>query len=430
MAIFHFLANVFLAGVWPSDVWPVHDRVHYSACRRAKSQRPSRLTLLLLALIVIGAVTCEPLSRPWGEFVVPPGQPVRIGVAVDLDAAPSEGLTPPSAGLLPGATVAGHPIEQVPIAVHCQATTPAAIAPDPAAVAGLLGFVGGGCSSACVYAEGILFDEKTTMVAAGCTAAAVVQQGFPTAFRLAWDDNDQGVVAANYIASNLGARRAVVVGDDSSYSRSLTAAFAARFREEGGSATEVHLPVAGSNDESRLLARIGSAQPSAIFLAVARTDAAEIFMRLQSDLPAVTTIASDTVLANPPCSDETLLSPSLCSSSVQPPTGLLTAGLMRAADGWASELALGATSPSLFSGQQNDAIRLYAAALAQVAHPRPDGSVVIGRQQLRDAIAKIRISGETGRIDFGAGGERQHDVGAAVYQLGPDQPLLLRSLER
>src|SRR5207244_1810256 len=141
--------------------------------------------------------------------------------------------------------VAGHSIRLVPIPIHCRADRPAAIAPSMEPIAGVAGYIGPGCSSACVYAEGLLYSERGPRIAPGCTAAAVVQQGFPTVFRVAWNDDDQATSAADYSWSGLHARRAAVVRDTSVYARAMTSAFKARFRQHGGSVVEIELPVTG-----------------------------------------------------------------------------------------------------------------------------------------------------------------------------------------
>jgi ABC-type branched-subunit amino acid transport system substrate-binding protein len=95
-----------------------------------------------------------------------------------------------------------------------------------------------------------------------------------------------------------------------------------------------------------------------------------------------------------------------------------------------SELERGADSPALFDAQQADAVRLYASALTKAGIPRPDGSFVVGRESLRDALANAEFEGETGRITFDHAGERQRDIGAALYYVAGGQLTPLRLLQR
>jgi ABC-type branched-subunit amino acid transport system substrate-binding protein len=355
--------------------------------------------MLMLAAALLMA--CLPLSRPWSEIVVAPGQPILLGFSVDADAETGSSVQPALAER-DATQVAGHRVQLVPITIHCQADRPAAVAPSRDSITGLAGYVGTSCSGACVYAEGLLYEERSTMIASGCTAAAVVQQGFPTVFRIAWNDDDQAKAAADYIRSGLHARRAAVVRDTSIYARAMTFAFNTQFRQHGGSVVEVELPATGSVDVARTAARVRDAGAGAVFLATSRPDSAGLFVELRSSLAPLPVIGADSVLDG---------------SGGGPPDGLVTAGLARRTGAWISEIDAGIGSPDLFENQSEDALGLYVAALNKTARGQRDGSLVIDRQSLRDALAHLEVIGSTGRISFDSRGERRHDTGAAVYSI-------------
>jgi ABC-type branched-subunit amino acid transport system substrate-binding protein len=369
-----------------------------------------RRALALIALIAALMAGCGQLSRPWGDLQVARGSPIRIGLLTDVDA-PGAGATG-QANAPPEGRVDGHLVEIVPVPVHCQAGAAAATAPDPAALAGLAGVVGSGCSSACVYAESLLFQQKTTLVASGCTAMAVLQTGYPIAFRIVWDDVDQAIVAADYGRLALGAGTAAVVSDGSAYARALLPAYTARFKSRGGKTVdEVDVPASGAVNVPQVAAQIEAERAQTVLLAISRPDTSDLFAQLQAALPGETVIATDTVFA---------------PAAGPPPAGLVAVGLTRGANGWTSELDLGPLTPDLFAAQESDALTLYAQAIGEVARPEPDGRLRIPLQALRDAIARLRLSGQTGRIDFDTAGDRRHDVGAALYRLGEGAPVRLR----
>jgi branched-chain amino acid transport system substrate-binding protein len=368
----------------------------------------------LLVLLALLAAACARLSQPWGSVEVASGQPIRIGLLTDMDAGGAPALLQETSRAI---TVDGHELQIVPVPVHCAAPSAVATAPEDAALRGLSGVIGSGCSSACVYAESMLFETKTTLVASGCTAAAVVQSGYPIAFRLTWDDQDQALVAADYSRKVAHARRAIVVTDGSAYSRALMPAYDARFRARGGERPEqVEIPPSGEVDAEQLAREIEANGATAVFIAVARPDARALFAQLQTRLPGSTVIATDTVFLGDP--------------GEAPPSGLVAVGLARRGGAWASELDAGPDSPDLFTAQAADALRIYAAAVGDVAKPQPDGSLLIPRQALRDALARTDMRGATGRIEFDAGGDRKHDVGAALYRLGAGLPVRVQVYER
>ena len=194
-----------------------------SAASASRRRRASAL-LILLALTL---VACRSLETPWGNLVVSPGAPVRLGATYDADAPDSTPQPADTSTALPA--IAGHPLTLVPIPVNCHSENPADVVSD-SDLDGLAGLLGGACSRACVYTEPGLYDRRLTMLAYGCTSGAVVTQELPIVFRLAWDDDDQGRIAADYARSNLRVRRVAIVSDTTVYGRALGDAFTSRFR--------------------------------------------------------------------------------------------------------------------------------------------------------------------------------------------------------
>jgi Periplasmic binding protein len=239
-----------------------------------------RLGLLLSAFLLGMASSCGTGARKWGEIVIAPGAPVLLGVGIDSNGAigSSDDLTPKLA-----TTIAGHPLQIVGIPVHCQGTQPSDLVPLSADIQSLSGFVAPACSASCIYSEGVLFELRTTMLVPGCTAAGVVGQGFSNVFRIAWNDNDQARVAADYVLTDLG--KAAVVRDSSVYSRSLSNAFVTELKAHGGSGQEVEISLEGTVDIEQAQRRVRAARAGAVFFAVSRPDAAELAARLRAALP-------------------------------------------------------------------------------------------------------------------------------------------------
>lgn len=389
---------------------------------RTRQAAAGLVALLSLAVLF---VACGVTARPWGQIVVGSGQPILLGLAIDGASQP--GFAPPDAdralpaSVAAAATIDGHPLQIVPVPVHCGAGAASDLAPSATALQGLAGLVGPPCSAACIYSEGLLYELRLTMIAPACTAAGVTQQGFPIAFRLAWRDDDEGVLAAKYASESLGARRAVVIRDTSVHARALTGSFSGTLKARGGSATELEVQATVRDDPEGLGRAVRAARPQLIFLSVDRPDAAGLYAALSAQFPELPLIGTDTVLAPGGC---TLMPGAGDPGAAMPPCTLagssaprlVAVGLGRREGGWYSELdTSGEGSP--FGNQLQDAVGIYSAAIEKVAKPRPDGSLVVGKQALRDTIARTQAHGRSGRIEFDPSGERRHDVGAALYEL-------------
>ncbi|HVC29911.1 MAG TPA: ABC transporter substrate-binding protein, partial [Steroidobacteraceae bacterium] len=213
-----------------------------------------------------------PRPRPWGSLIVAPGQPIPLALAAATADARNLALT---AGRVAAAAgpIDGHALSVTALPVGCAAADPMSAAVDTRALRNSAGVIGPMCSTACVYSEGALYAKRLTMITPSCTAAAVVQQGFPIAFRLAWDDNDQAVLSARYARAGLHAGRAAVVGDKTIYCVALTTVFKDVFRGAGGSVVAASSLSAAGGDLGGLARAIRSAHADVVFVAVGGSEA-------------------------------------------------------------------------------------------------------------------------------------------------------------
>jgi len=278
--------------------------------------------------------------------------------------------------------------------------------------------------------EGVLFDQRTTMIAPACSAAAVVQQGFPIVFRLAWNDDDQAAVAAQFAMGELGVSRVAVIRDTTDFGRSLTNRFVKGFQTGGRRVVQIEIPADGAVDMDTALRQARQANPGAVAMFVDRPDAPDLFRELSGSSLGLPLITADTVLTGScavvPVGQTLENAVSSCLSGPASARRFVAAGLAEANGIWGTEL------DDLTQGAAlaKDAFAIYAAAIGRVAVPRADGSLVIPKQALRNAIARTQMTGESGRIAFDSSGERRHDVGAALYQLDPDGTKLVKELRR
>ncbi|MGL5978990.1 MAG: ABC transporter substrate-binding protein [Erysipelotrichaceae bacterium] len=101
---------------------------------------------------------------------------------------------------------------------------------------------------------------KVPVVTPSGTADDVTNDGTSAqayAFRTCFKDSFQGVTLANFSYQNLGARRAVILGDSSSdYAKGLSENFETKFTADGGTIVLKESYVAGDKDFNAVLTRI------------------------------------------------------------------------------------------------------------------------------------------------------------------------------
>ena len=173
--------------------------------------------------------------------VIAPGESIKLGLATDLsNLIPAPGLDIAQAGELAVIEfnemggLLGFTVEmdvQDDLCTGEGATSVANLfASDPA----LVGVVGHVCSGASIPASNIYEDARIPMVSPSSTAGSFTARDLDVTNRVAFNDNVQGVVAANYISSELGAVTMAVLHDNSSYGEGLASTVADTFAELGG----------------------------------------------------------------------------------------------------------------------------------------------------------------------------------------------------
>jgi len=195
--------------------------------------------VLLVALLVLAITPVH--AQEEGKVVIAPGEPIKLALATDLtNAIPEFGLDIANSGKVAVAEVneaGGIKGFQVEIQVEddrCtgdDATTVAnRIASDPQVVA----VVGHICSGATVSASDVYEEARIPMMSPSATAAGVTERGLDVMNRVAFRDDVQGVVAANYLYKVLGVTKLAVLHDNDTYGLGLAEVVQNTFTELGG----------------------------------------------------------------------------------------------------------------------------------------------------------------------------------------------------
>ena len=195
--------------------------------------------ILLVALLVVAITPVH--AQDEGTVVIAPGEPIKLALATDLtNAIPEFGLDIANSGKVAVAEVneaGGIKGFQVEIQVEddrCtgdDATTVAnRIASDPQVVA----VVGHICSGATVSASDVYEEARIPMMSPSATAAGVTERGLDVMNRVAFRDDVQGVVAANYLYKVLGVTKLAVLHDNDTYGLGLAEVVQNTFTELGG----------------------------------------------------------------------------------------------------------------------------------------------------------------------------------------------------
>ena len=120
------------------------------------------------------------------------------------------------------------------------------------------GVVGHFCSSSTVPASEVYADAGVLMITPGSTNPTVTERGLPAVFRMCGRDDQQGIVAGDYIVDVLKGKKVAVINDKDTYGKGLADATAAQLTKRGVKPVLEEGLTRGEKDFSALVTKIRS----------------------------------------------------------------------------------------------------------------------------------------------------------------------------
>ena len=313
--------------------------------------------------------------------------------------------------------VAGHTVELIGEDEGCNAEGGQAAGTKVASNSNVVAAIGTNCSSAARAAVPLLFAAGIPMVSPSNTAPDLTAEDRPAEYgfymRTAHNDLVQGAAMADY-AYEAGYRSAATIHDGSLYADQLQLVFAARFLEIGGSIVAQEATDPTETNMGPMLTRIAAADPDFIYLPIFIAAGGQIASQAKqnADLADVQLAGADGIF-----------SPDFLAAAGAASEGFLWSSPDFSAfgAGYADFLAkhrekYGENTLAPFHAHSYDAYNLAANAIEQVAVKCSNGTTVIPRTALRDAmLATSGLSGLTGTLTCTATGDCA-DPNIAVYQ--------------
>lgn len=305
--------------------------------------------------------------------------------------------------------IAGHPARLLVEDDACSAEGGQIAATKLAANPAVLVVLGPGCSGAAVAAAPILWKAGIANIGTATSAPSLTARDRKPAYagflRTIFSDLDQGEADAKWLYESVKARRIVSVHDGSAYSQQLTEVMGRAFKQLGGTIVAQEAISPSDVDMRPLLTRIAAAKPDVVYLPLLIGASAQIARQAR-------TIQGLEKM------------PFVGGGSQMAPTFIQAAG--PAAVGYrisypdVSPSAMGKDYPKLvatykamfgeaptagFHTNAYDAAQMAIRAIEKVAVVAPDGSTLIGRKALRDALFQSSFDGVSGRIQCDALGQ-------------------------
>jgi branched-chain amino acid transport system substrate-binding protein len=250
----------------------------------------------------------------------------------------------------------------------------------------IVAIIGTNCSGAATAALPTISAAGLIMCSPSNTAPALTDKDgtwAPGYFRAAHNDLFQGRVAAEFAYNELGARTAATIHDGSPYADQLQIVFASTFVELGGTVTFQGAVNVGDTDMRAVLTSAAADTPDVLYFPIFEPEGPFIVAQ-SSEIDGL----ENTTLFGA----DGLLTASFASNSGENADGMYLSGPYLSGSAYDAFLgswdaAYGGAPPSGFHAFAYDCTNMMLDAIESVGVVGSDGSLSIGRQALRDAMA-------------------------------------------
>jgi branched-chain amino acid transport system substrate-binding protein len=294
----------------------------------------------------------------------------------------------------------GHPIETEVLDDGCAAEQGTTAAQRVAADDQIVGVLGTSCSGAAVPAAQILSEAGFTMISGSNTSPDLTslfgkegpahRDGY---FRTAHNDEIQGEAAATYVYEKLKLTKAASIHDGDPYTEGLAGSFNQSFEKVGGTITKATAISKGDTDMRPVLTEIEASGAELVYFPIFEPEADFIIKQSReigfqpTSMMAADGVLSDTFVSIP-------ATEGMYFSGPGTPSGKPYAEFVAK-----YEEKFGEKPIQAFHAHSYDAAMILFEALEKVVKEQDDGTLIIDRQGLREAVgATSGYQGLTGTL--------------------------------
>ncbi len=328
-----------------------------------------------------------------GCVEIAPGDPILIASALVISGPNIELGTDSQHGveiaIAMRPEILGHPVELQAEDDGCSAEGGQAAGQKIVSNPQVVGVIGTSCSGAGVPMAAIISDAGYLMISPSNTSPALTdpdQAWKPGYFRTAHNDLIQGAAMATFAYQELGLTKAAAIHDGDPYTEGLASAFYDAFQALGGEGVGFEAEAADATNVEPLLTSIAAAEPEFLFYPVFQP-LAPLLTNTARTIPGL----ENTILA----AADGVFSPSFLEATPGTSEGMYLSGPDLSFDNkmYQDEFIpmyqdmFGSEPTNVYHAHAFDATNMLLNAVEAVAQQGADGTLLVGRQALRDAVA-------------------------------------------
>jgi branched-chain amino acid transport system substrate-binding protein len=391
------------------------------------------MALLIGIILMAGPVSAQAKKEAFiyedkiGVIKIKKGQPIHIACWMVVAGADASLGTDTKRGVEiaiddKGKKLLGYPIKLTVQDTGCNAEGGQAAATKLAADPSIVGAVGSNCSSEARPGAPILWKAGIATVSPSNTAPYLTdpKRGaeYDGYLRTAHNDKIQGAIAAEFAIKVLKMKKAATVHDGSVYAEQLQAIFADTFKKMGGQITAQEAASPTDTDMRPMLTKIATAKPEFLYYPIFVAAGGHITRQVKevAGLEKTALMGADGIF----------------STDFYKAAGETAVGMYHSSPDFSAfgaayktfvekhQKKYGEKPIAPFHAHAYDAAMMIFAAIEKVGKVAPDGTLHIGRKQLRDALyATKNLKGLTGNLSCDPYGDCA-DPRIAVYKTTPE----------
>ncbi len=234
--------------------------------------KANTLRLVLLAALLLIAVSPVHGQGEANTVVVAPGSTIKVAVATDLTGPIAEfgldiqqGAEVALADLNDAGGIKGFPVEFIVEDDRCDAAEGTLVANRNASNPEIVAVVGHICSGPTIAASEIYAEARIPMMSPSATNPTVTERGFDVVNRVVLRDDLQGNVDANYLYKVLGVEKLAILHDNADYGLGIAQYVNDFYTALGGEVVAFEGLNVQDQDYRPVLTPLVADQPDAIF---------------------------------------------------------------------------------------------------------------------------------------------------------------------
>jgi len=156
--------------------------------------------------------------------------------------------------------------------------------------------VGHFCSSSTMPASEVYNDAGIIAITPGSTNPQITERGMTDMFRMCGRDDQQGLVASDYIVDKLHAKRVAVIHDKDTYGQGLADATKAALNKRGVKEVMYEGLSRGEKDFNALVTKISAAKPDVVFFGGCHPEAGPLVRQMREQGVKATFFSGDCIV--------------------------------------------------------------------------------------------------------------------------------------